>query len=40
MTPWEAVNLVVQFAFDGIVLYYLGIKPMIYLLLGSILGMG
>ena len=40
LIAWEAANLVVQFTFDLGLLYFLGFKPLVYLLLGSILGMG
>lgn len=36
----ENVNLVIQVAFDVAVVYFLGIKPLIYLIAGTLLAMG
>ena len=36
----EVVNFVVQAAFDALVVYYLGGKPLLYMIGGTVLGMG
>ncbi|CAH2255672.1 sphingolipid delta(4)-desaturase DES1 [Pelobates cultripes] len=36
----ELINLLVQFAFDIVVYHFLGIKVIVYMLVGSILGLG
>lgn len=36
----ELINLVVQFSFDAVVYYFLGVKSVVYMLVGSILGLG
>ncbi|MEE6473790.1 hypothetical protein FKM82_010172 [Ascaphus truei] len=36
----EIINLVVQFSFDAVIYNFLGVKSMVYMLVGSILGLG
>ncbi len=38
--PLEAMNTIVQIAFDILVYVYLGPKPLVYMIIGSFLGMG
>ena len=38
--PLEVVNLVVQFTFDGLVLYYFGAKSLVYMIAGTLLSTG
>jgi len=37
---WEAVNWAVQLAFNGVIIYYFGMKSFTYLLAGTLLGLG
>lgn len=37
---WEIINQVTQFIFDGIVVYYWGYKALVYMVAGSLLGLG
>ncbi|TMS35209.1 hypothetical protein L596_002658 [Steinernema carpocapsae] len=39
-TDLEILNVIVQFIFDGFILYYCGIKSLAYLIIGSLLAMG
>ncbi|KAM4771831.1 sphingolipid delta(4)-desaturase DES1 [Rhinophrynus dorsalis] len=36
----EIINLVIQFSFDAIIYHFLGVKTVVYMLAGSILGLG
>ncbi len=40
VTLLEAVNLVIELIFDGLVMYFLGRKSLVYLLFGTLLGLG
>lgn len=40
ITGWEAINLVCQLAFDLLVLVTLGLKPLVYLVAGTLFGLG
>jgi len=40
VTLLEVINLLIELAFDGIIMYFLGQKSLIYLLFGTILGLG
>jgi sphingolipid 4-desaturase/C4-monooxygenase len=40
VTSLEVVNLLIEFAFDAAVFYFLGLKSLIYLFFGTILGLG
>lgn len=37
---WEAANAITQIAFDAVIVYFWGVKPLAYLILGTLLGMG
>lgn len=37
---WEGLNWVVQVAFNGAILYYLGVKSFTYLIAGTLMGLG
>jgi sphingolipid delta-4 desaturase len=39
-TKWEIINVIVQFAFDGLVYYLCGGKVLVYMIGGSLLAMG
>ncbi|UJR27148.1 hypothetical protein I4U23_008447 [Adineta vaga] len=40
MTVLEVVNLIIEFIFDGLVMYFLGRKSIVYLFFGTVLGLG
>lgn len=40
ITAWEAANLVVQLAFNAVVVHYMGWKALAYLIAGTLLGLG
>jgi sphingolipid delta-4 desaturase len=40
VTLLEVINLLIELAFNGIIMYFLGQKSFIYLLFGTILGLG
>jgi sphingolipid delta-4 desaturase len=39
-TPWEIANVIVQLSFDLMVVHVLGLTALMYLLAGTLLGMG
>jgi sphingolipid delta-4 desaturase len=40
VTLLEVANLLIELAFDGLVMYCLGSKSLVYLLFGTLLGLG
>ena len=40
LTLLEVVNLIIEFVFDGLVMYFLGRKSFVYLFFGTVLGLG
>jgi sphingolipid delta-4 desaturase len=40
VTLLEVINLLIELAFDGIIMYFLGRKSLVYLLFGTLLGLG
>lgn len=40
LTMLEVINMVIQFSFDAVVLYFLGVKSLVYLISGTFLAMG
>jgi sphingolipid delta-4 desaturase len=40
VTLLEVVNLLIELVFDAIIIYFLGQKSLVYLLFGTILGLG
>jgi sphingolipid delta-4 desaturase len=40
VTLLEVINLFIELAFDGIIMYFLGRKSLVYLLFGTLLGLG
>lgn len=40
ITGWELINTACQLTFDGIILYCFGIKPLVYLIAGTLFGLG
>jgi sphingolipid delta-4 desaturase len=40
VTLLEVINLVIELIFDAIIMYFLGRKSLVYLLFGTLLGLG
>jgi sphingolipid delta-4 desaturase len=40
MSKWEAINWITQLSFDFAVFYFLGLKSLLYLVIGTLLGLG
>jgi sphingolipid delta-4 desaturase len=40
VTLLEVINLLIELIFDGIIMYFLGRKSLVYLLFGTLLGLG
>ncbi|PAA94815.1 hypothetical protein BOX15_Mlig017531g1 [Macrostomum lignano] len=40
MTKLEAINIAVQLGFDVLVVYFLGFKPLVYMVVGTLLSLG
>jgi sphingolipid delta-4 desaturase len=40
VTLLEVVNLLIEIIFDGLIMYFLGLKSLVYLLFGTLLGLG